>query len=184
MFQICILRQSILFASSWLNTVVSIVNFTTFTGLPPVCKALYCYRSVLEQQFCVCGLRDIREDVHYRIVDLLTYDPWFDKSSKLQGYTCGTYTQPQHVLPRAHCANLSKGARCMGLTCICPVSSTTRTIRVYHHNPEASLAHEMREQPTVLAVTVTSCVGETSVPSVSPEDISDHPPINLPTQIG
>jgi hypothetical protein len=104
-----------------------------------------------------------------------TYDHWLDKSSKLEGYTCGTYTQPQHMLPRAHCANFSKGARCMGLTCIYPVSSTKRTTRVYHYNPEASLAHEMREQPTVSAVTVTSCVGKTSLPLVSPEDILDPP---------
>jgi hypothetical protein len=63
----------------------------------------------------------------------------------------------------------------MGLTYIYPVSSTTRTTRVDHRNSEVSLAHEMREQPTAVAITVTSCAGETNFPSVSPEEISDHP---------
>lgn len=33
----------------------------------------------------------------------------------------------------------------------------------------------MREPPTALAVTVTSCVDETNLPSVSPKYVSDHP---------
>ena len=56
-----------------------------------------------------------------------------------------------------------------------PISYTTRTTQVDHHNREASLAYETPEQPTVLAVTVTSFIDETRLPSVSPEDISNHP---------
>lgn len=103
------------------------------------------------------------------------YNPWLDKSSKFEGYTYGTCTHPQHMLPETHSANPSKDARYMGPTCIYPISYTTRTTQVDHHNREASLAYEIPEQPTVLAVTVTSFVDETRIPSVSPEDISDHP---------
>lgn len=102
------------------------------------------------------------------------YDPWLDKSSKCEGYTYGTCTHPQHMLPETHSANPSKDAGYMGPTCIYPISYTTRTIQVDHHNREASLAYEIPEQPTVLAVAVTSFVDETRLPSVSPEDISDH----------
>ena len=79
------------------------------------------------------------------------------------------------MLPQAHRAIFCKDARYMGLTCIYPISATTRTTRVDHRNPEAPLAHKMREQPTALAVTVTSCVDETNLPSVSPKYVSDHP---------
>ena len=37
------------------------------------------------------------------------------------------------------------------------------------------LKRHLRMKPIVLAVTVTSCVGETNLPSVSPEEISGHP---------
>jgi hypothetical protein len=81
----------------------------------------------------------------------------------------------QHMLPETHSANPSKDARNKGPTCIYPIGYTTRTTHVGHHNREASLAYEMREQPIVLTVTVTSFADKTRLPSVSPEDISDHP---------
>ena len=103
------------------------------------------------------------------------YNPWLDKSSKFEGHTYGTCTHPQHMLREAQSANPSKDARYIDPTCIYPISYTTRTTQVDHDSREASLAYETPEQPTVLTVTVTSFVDETRLPSVSPEDTSNHP---------
>jgi hypothetical protein len=103
------------------------------------------------------------------------YNPWLDKSSKFEGYTYSACTHPRYMLPEADSAKPSKDARYMAPTCIYPIGYTTRTTQIDRHDREASLAYEIREQPTVLTVTITSFVDETHLPSVSPEDISDHP---------
>jgi hypothetical protein len=102
------------------------------------------------------------------------YTPWVDEVSKFKEYTYGTCSQDQYMFRSHNSKKPSTDPLSMGYNCIYAVGPTKLPPQVDFHHDEMPLPNEVRDEDTVLTITVTSFVDETYSSAVSPEDISNH----------